>query len=196
MTSIPSEQTDSLSDVSMPFEQVLNEAFFSEFVDFGTEDGAFSETLLHLSGPVLNPPIGFNNAANACGFETSVAGADWPCERQQTMEPATVTLPQLNLEIMGKSYHTQLDFCARSQQPPVYPVPHRHPRDKSPEQQQRMLPELAPRETRVGVDLQHPSDDTTQKKAKTAKRRTKFYPEEDITCRHCNIKTETPGELR
>lgn len=196
MTSIPSEQTTSPSDVSMPFEQVLNEDFFSEFVDFGTQDGAFSQTLLHRSDPVLNPPIGFNNAANTCGFETSVVGADWPCERQETMEPATVTLPQLNLEIMGKSYHRQLDSRAKSQQPSVYPVPHRNPHDESPEQQQRMLPELAPRETRVGVDSQLSSDNKARKKAKTAKRRTKSYPEEDITCVQCNIKTETPGELR
>lgn len=196
MTSITSEQTSSLSDESMPFEQVFNEAFFSELVDFGTEDGAFSETLLDLSGPVLSPPTGFNNAANACGFPTSDVGTDWPCERQETMESATITLPQLNLEIVGNSYHTQVDFHARSQQPSVYPVLHQHHRDDTSEQQQRILPALAPRAQRVGVDLQHPSDDNTQKRAKTAKRRTKPYPEEDITCRHCNIKTETPGELR
>lgn len=187
---------NSLSDVSMPFEQVFNEAFFSELVDFETEDGAFCETLLDLSGPVLNLPTGFNNAADACGFQTSDAGADWPCERQETMEPATVTLPQLNLGIVGKSYHTQLNFRARSQQPSGYTVSHQHPRNDTSEQQQRILPALAPREHRAGVASQHPSDDETQTRARTVKRRTKPYPEEDITCRHCDIKTETPGELR
>lgn len=198
MTSTIPEETSSLNDLSMPFEPSLNDDFYSEFLDFGPGNSALFETLPDPSEQLLNPlpPVDFENAMNASGVQPSDAGLDWPSERQENLEPATVNLPQLNLQIVDKSYRMQLDLHVGSQQLFVHSVPHWQPHHDRPQHQQRILPVLAPRKPRVGTDLKHPSDDKTPEKAKTAKRRTKPYPEEDITCRHCNIKTETPGELR
>lgn len=182
----------------MPFEPDLNDDFYSEFLDFGPGNDAFFETLPDPSEPLLNPlpPINFDKTMNASGVLPSGAGLDWPRERQENLEPATVNPPQLNLQIVDKSYQMQLDLRAGSHQPFVHSVPHWQPHDDSPQQQQRILPVLAPRKRREGTDLQHFSDDNPPEKARILKRRTKPYPEEEITCRHCNIKTGTPGELR
>lgn len=195
MTSTIPEETRSLNDVSMPFEPDSNDDFYSEFLDFGPGNSALFETHPDPSEPFLKPlpPIDFDNAMNASGVQPSGAGLGWPRERQENPEPATVNLPQLNLQTVD---WMQLDLRAESQQMFAHSGPHWQPHHHSPQQQQRILPVLAPREPRVGADSKRPSDDKTPEKAKTAKRRTKPYPEEDITCRHCNIKTETPGELR
>lgn len=198
MASTIAEETSSLNDLSMPFEPDSNDDFYSEFLDFGPGNSALFETHPGPSELLLNPlpSIDFENAMNASGVPPSGAGQDWPRERQENPEPATVNLPQLNLQIVDKSYRMQLDLREESQQMFAHSVPHWQPHHHSPQQQQRILPVLAPRKPRVGTDLKRPSDDKTPEKAKIAKRRTKPYPEEDITCRHCNIKTQTPGELK
>lgn len=198
MSSKTHEQASNLDDLSMPFEPELSDAFYSEFLDFGPGNDAFFETLADPSEHLVDPlsPLDFDNAMNASGVQPSAAGLAWSRERQENLEPATVNLPQLNLNIGDKSDRMQLDLDAGSQQLFEHSCPQWQPHDDIPQQQQRILPVLAPRTRRIGTDLQHPSDDKTPEKAKAAKRRTKPYREEDITCRHCNIKMETPGELR
>lgn len=183
---------------SVLFEPDSNDEWLSEFVDFGPEDSPFFESLADLSENVHYPslPTLFDNSTNASGVQPSAAGPDWPHESQNDQEPATVHLPQLNLQVVDETYQMQLGLRAGSQQPPEYHDPHQQPREDSPEQQQRILRALAPQTRRSGTNLQHPSGDQTPGNAKIAKRKTKTYPEEDITCHRCNTKTETPGELR
>lgn len=192
------QQRSNLDDASVLFEPDLDVEFFSEFMNFGPEDNAFFESLSGLSESVLDfsLPTQFDNAINASGIQPALARSDWPQESHDNLDPATVHLPQLNLHHVNDSYQVQLEMLAGSQQPSTCHVPHRQPRDDSPRQQQRVLPALAPQARRSEANLQHSSGASSPEEAKIAKKRTKTYTEEDITCRHCNIKTKTPGELR
>lgn len=196
MTSTTPDETKRLEDMSIFLTPDFNDDF-SEFFDFGMEDNAFCETPFDLSKSSLNPssPIIFGNATSSPDVQSPVAGLDWPRECQHNLEPQTVTLSQLNLQDVDKSYNVQFEPSSGSQHGFVYPVPYQQPRDDALQQQQRILPVLAPRRKTAG-DLQHPPNDKTPERAKSGRMRTKTYAEEDIQCRYCNTKTKTPGELR
>lgn len=198
MTTTTPEHSSRPHGVSMPFKSNSNDDFFSEFVDLGPEDSSSFGSLPDLPETMLNSLLlpAFDNAMNNSGAQLSASGPDWPRAWLDDLEPATVTLSQLNLPMVDKTYHMQFDLREESQQPSVSPFAHQRPREDGPQQQQRILPALAPQNRRERTDLQHCHDDKTPRRAETVKRRTRPYPEEDVTCRQCNVKTTTPGELR
>lgn len=171
---------------------------FSEFVNFEPEDGVFSEILPDLSEDACEQfsPNGSDDVPDIPIIQPPVAYRNWPSEWQDHVEPPTVTPAQLNLQITDKSDVTQLDLRIGIQQPDAYDVSNQQQRDDNPRWHERFLPPLAPQHQRMRTASRHPANIKTPESANAARRRRRNYTDEEISCRRCNIKMETPGELR